>query len=172
VPTSILHGDDDQIVPIGAAALALSKLVKDATLKVYQGTPHGLTDTHKDQLNADLLDFLGLYHIPFTVDPVGSCGFSQGLLVGSKQVNSRTPPTSFTCWLCPLTYSRSSWLLCQLALSQITSSLRPPSANTSRTPDTATIRLSGAKAQQNLSRFLLNRSIAGQRSFPALTINN
>jgi non-heme chloroperoxidase len=59
VPTLILHGDDDQIVPIGAAAFTSSKLVKDATLKVYQGAPHGLTDTHKDQLNADLLDFLG-----------------------------------------------------------------------------------------------------------------
>jgi non-heme chloroperoxidase len=58
VPTLILHGDDDQIVPIGAAALLSSKLVKNATLKVYKGAPHGLTDTHKDQLNADLLLFL------------------------------------------------------------------------------------------------------------------
>jgi non-heme chloroperoxidase len=58
VPTLILHGDDDQIVPIGAAALAAAKLVKNATLKVYTGAPHGLTDTHKDQLNADLLAFL------------------------------------------------------------------------------------------------------------------
>ena len=58
VPTLILHGDDDQIVPIGAAALASAKLVKNATLKVYPGAPHGLTDTHKDQLNADLLAFL------------------------------------------------------------------------------------------------------------------
>src|ERR1035438_4932097 len=58
VPTLIVHGDDDQIVPIGAAALASSKLVKDATLKVYAGAPHGLTETHKDQLNADLLAFL------------------------------------------------------------------------------------------------------------------
>jgi non-heme chloroperoxidase len=58
VPTLILHGDDDQIVPIGAAALASAKLVKNATLKVYAGAPHGLTDTHKDQLNADLLAFL------------------------------------------------------------------------------------------------------------------
>jgi non-heme chloroperoxidase len=57
-PTLIIHGDDDQIVPIGAAALASSKLVKDATLKVYEGAPHGVADTHKDQLNADLLDFL------------------------------------------------------------------------------------------------------------------
>jgi non-heme chloroperoxidase len=58
VPTLILHGDDDQIVPIGAAALASAKLVRNATLKVYPGSPHGLTDTHKDQLNADLLAFL------------------------------------------------------------------------------------------------------------------
>jgi non-heme chloroperoxidase len=58
VPTLILHGDDHQIVPIGATALASAKLVKNATLKVYPGAPHGLTDTHKDQLNADLLAFL------------------------------------------------------------------------------------------------------------------
>jgi non-heme chloroperoxidase len=58
VPTLIIHGDDDQIVPIGAAAIAAAKLVKNATLKVYPGAPHGLTDTHKDRLNADLLSFL------------------------------------------------------------------------------------------------------------------
>jgi non-heme chloroperoxidase len=58
VPTLIIHGDDDQIVPIGASALASVKLVKNATLKIYPGAPHGLADTHKDQLNADLLDFL------------------------------------------------------------------------------------------------------------------
>ena len=58
VPTLILHGDDDQIVPIAAAALLSSKLVRNATLKIYAGAPHGLTDTHKDQLNADLLAFL------------------------------------------------------------------------------------------------------------------
>jgi non-heme chloroperoxidase len=59
VPTLIIHGDDDQIVPIGASALLSSKLVKDATLKVYPGAPHGLFATHKDQLNADLLAFIG-----------------------------------------------------------------------------------------------------------------
>jgi non-heme chloroperoxidase len=59
VPTLILHGDDDQIVPIVASALASSRLVKNATLKIYEGAPHGLADTHKDQLNADLLAFLG-----------------------------------------------------------------------------------------------------------------
>lgn len=58
VPTLIIHGDDDQIVPIGAAALRSSKLVKNAILKIYAGAPHGLADTHKDQLNADLLGFL------------------------------------------------------------------------------------------------------------------
>jgi non-heme chloroperoxidase len=58
VPTLIVHGDDDQIVPIGAAALRSSKLVKNATLKIYAGAPHGLACTHKDKLNADLLAFL------------------------------------------------------------------------------------------------------------------
>ena len=58
VPTLIIHGDDDQIVPIGASAHASSKLVKHATLKIYPGGSHGLADTHKDQLNADLLAFL------------------------------------------------------------------------------------------------------------------
>ena len=59
VPTLIIHGDDDQIVPIDASALSASKLVKNSTLKIYPGAPHGLADTHKDQLNADLLAFLG-----------------------------------------------------------------------------------------------------------------
>jgi non-heme chloroperoxidase len=58
VPTLIIHGDDDQIVPIGASAQAAAKLIKNATLKVYAGGAHGLADTHKDQLNADLLAFL------------------------------------------------------------------------------------------------------------------
>jgi non-heme chloroperoxidase len=57
VPTLILHGDDDQIVPIGASAMLSSKLVKSATLKVYPGLPHGMCSTHKDQINADLLAF-------------------------------------------------------------------------------------------------------------------
>jgi non-heme chloroperoxidase len=57
-PTLIIHGDDDQIVPIADSALLSSKLVKDATLKVYPGAPHGLTFTHKEQFNADLLAFL------------------------------------------------------------------------------------------------------------------
>jgi non-heme chloroperoxidase len=58
VPALIVHGDDDQIVPIGAAALRSSKLIRRATLKVYAGAPHGIPSTHKDQLNADLLAFL------------------------------------------------------------------------------------------------------------------
>jgi non-heme chloroperoxidase len=58
VPTLIIHGDDDQIVPIVASAHISSKLVENAILKVYEGGPHGLADTHKDQLNADLLTFL------------------------------------------------------------------------------------------------------------------
>jgi non-heme chloroperoxidase len=58
IPTLIIHGDDDQIVPIGDSALLSSKLVKDATLKIYPGAPHGLTSTHKDQVNEDLLSFL------------------------------------------------------------------------------------------------------------------
>ncbi|MGB0030545.1 MAG: alpha/beta hydrolase, partial [Candidatus Sulfotelmatobacter sp.] len=58
VPTLILHGDDDQIVPIGASALLSSKLVKGATLKVYPGLPHGMCSTHKEQINGDLLGFL------------------------------------------------------------------------------------------------------------------
>ena len=57
VPTLIIHGDDDQIVPIGASALLSSKIVKGATLKVYPGAPHGLCSTLKDQINADLLAF-------------------------------------------------------------------------------------------------------------------
>ena len=58
VPTLIIHGDDDQIVPIGASAMLSSKIVKDATLKIYPGAPHGLPSTLKEQLNEDLLAFL------------------------------------------------------------------------------------------------------------------
>jgi non-heme chloroperoxidase len=57
VPTLVLHGDDDQIVPIGAAALLSSKIVKGATLKVIPGAPHGMCSTLKDQINAELLAF-------------------------------------------------------------------------------------------------------------------
>jgi non-heme chloroperoxidase len=58
VPTLVVHGDDDQVVPIEASGIASAKLVKGSTLKVYPGAPHGLTDTHKDQLNEDLLAFI------------------------------------------------------------------------------------------------------------------
>ncbi|WP_226469465.1 alpha/beta fold hydrolase [Luteimonas panaciterrae] len=58
VPTLVIHGDDDQVVPIDAAGKASAKLVKDAKLIVYPGAPHGITDTHKDRLNNDLLDFI------------------------------------------------------------------------------------------------------------------
>jgi non-heme chloroperoxidase len=58
IPTLIIQGDDDQIVPIADAGLLQAKLVKGAELKVYKGAPHGLTTTHKEQFNADLLAFL------------------------------------------------------------------------------------------------------------------
>ena len=58
VPTLIIHGDDDQIVPIGPSAMRSSRMVKDAILKVYPGAPHGLTATHRERFNADLLEFL------------------------------------------------------------------------------------------------------------------
>jgi non-heme chloroperoxidase len=59
VPALIIHGDDDQIVPIADSAMLTAKLVKQATLKVYPGASHGLCSTHKNQLNTDLLAFLG-----------------------------------------------------------------------------------------------------------------
>jgi len=58
VPTLIVHGDDDQIVPIGASAMLSSKLVKNAVLKVYKGAPHGMCTTLKDEVNAELFGFL------------------------------------------------------------------------------------------------------------------
>jgi non-heme chloroperoxidase len=58
IPTLIMHGDDDQIVPIGAAAMLSSKLVKNAQLKVYKGGSHGICSTEKDRVNADLLEFI------------------------------------------------------------------------------------------------------------------
>ncbi|MGO4306775.1 alpha/beta fold hydrolase [Cupriavidus sp. RAF12] len=58
VPTLIIHGDDDQIVPIDAAGRASAKLVRNSKLIVYPGAPHGLTDTHRDKFNADLLAFI------------------------------------------------------------------------------------------------------------------
>lgn len=58
VPTLIVHGDDDQIVPIGASAMMSSRLVKNSELKIYKGAPHGLAQTHQDKFNEDLLNFI------------------------------------------------------------------------------------------------------------------
>src|SRR5262245_9315552 len=58
VPTLIIHGDDDQIVPIGASAMLSCKIVKNSILKIYPGGPHGLTAIKKDEVNADLLAFI------------------------------------------------------------------------------------------------------------------
>lgn len=58
IPTLIIHGDDDQIVPIGSSALYSSQIISNAILKIYTGAPHGLIETHKYQINADLLAFL------------------------------------------------------------------------------------------------------------------
>jgi non-heme chloroperoxidase len=57
MPTLIMHGDDDQIVPIGASAMLASKIVKEAKLKIYPGLSHGMCSTNKDQINAELLAF-------------------------------------------------------------------------------------------------------------------
>ena len=58
VPTLIIHGDDDQIVPIGISGPLSARLVEGATLKIYSGASHGLCTTHKDQVNQDLLEFI------------------------------------------------------------------------------------------------------------------
>jgi non-heme chloroperoxidase len=57
IPTLVIHGDDDQIVPITVGGLRSSKMIKGATLKIYKGAPHGLMTTHKEQFNTDLLEF-------------------------------------------------------------------------------------------------------------------
>jgi non-heme chloroperoxidase len=57
VPTLVIHGDDDQIVPINITGLRSSRMIKDATLKIYKGAPHGLMTTHREQFNTDLLEF-------------------------------------------------------------------------------------------------------------------
>ncbi len=59
VPTLIIHGDDDQVVPIAVSAMRSSKMIKGAKLEIYKGAPHGLPSTHKDRVNKDLLAFLG-----------------------------------------------------------------------------------------------------------------
>ena len=58
VPTLIMHGDDDQIVPIGASAMLSAKLIKGSTLKVYPGFSHGMCTVNKDEINSDLLAFI------------------------------------------------------------------------------------------------------------------
>jgi non-heme chloroperoxidase len=58
VPTLILHGDDDALVPIGATSLRVAELIATARLEVYKGAPHGICTTHKDRVNADLLEHL------------------------------------------------------------------------------------------------------------------
>ncbi|GAB7038968.1 MULTISPECIES: alpha/beta fold hydrolase [Catenuloplanes] len=61
VPTLVVHGDDDQVVPFEVGGKASAALIKDAELIVYPGAPHGITDTHKDRLNSDLLTFLNTF---------------------------------------------------------------------------------------------------------------
>ena len=58
VPTLVMHGEDDQVVPIAISALRTAKIVKNTTLKAYPGLPHGMCQTHKDVINADLLEFI------------------------------------------------------------------------------------------------------------------
>ena len=58
VPTLIMHGDDDQVVPIADSALLTAKLVKNAKLKLYKGFPHGMCTTHAEEINRDLLSFV------------------------------------------------------------------------------------------------------------------
>ncbi len=57
-PTLVIHGDDDQVVPIDASARSVKRLLPSAQLIVYEGAPHGITDTHKERLNDDLLSFV------------------------------------------------------------------------------------------------------------------
>jgi len=58
IPVFVMHGDDDQIVPTGAAGLMSAKILKKATLKVYRGFPHGMPTTNPDEINKDLLAFI------------------------------------------------------------------------------------------------------------------
>jgi non-heme chloroperoxidase len=58
VPTLVMHGDDDQVVPIGASAMLSSKLIRNAQLKLHKGLPHGMASTHHDVINAELLAFI------------------------------------------------------------------------------------------------------------------
>ena len=70
VPTLVIHGDDDQVVPFSVGGQASAALIDGAELKVYPGAPHGITDTNKQQLGADLLAFVSSLHIERTADAV------------------------------------------------------------------------------------------------------
>jgi non-heme chloroperoxidase len=70
VPTLVIHGDDDQVVPFSVGGQASAALIDGADLKVYPGAPHGITDTHKEQLGADLLAFVSSLHMERTADAV------------------------------------------------------------------------------------------------------
>jgi non-heme chloroperoxidase len=70
VPTLLIHGDDDQVVPFGASSQLSSKLVNGAMMKIYPGAPHGLCSTHKDQVNEDLLAFIRGEKVSESVRPV------------------------------------------------------------------------------------------------------
>jgi non-heme chloroperoxidase len=69
VPTLLIHGDDDQIVPIVPAAMLSSKLIKNSTLIIYEGQSHGICTTQKDRVNADLLTFLQLLPLTRSASP-------------------------------------------------------------------------------------------------------
>ncbi|MNL37731.1 Non-heme chloroperoxidase [compost metagenome] len=58
MPTLVLHGDDDQVVPVEDSAVLSAKLLRNATLKIYKGFPHGMATTHADLINADILKFI------------------------------------------------------------------------------------------------------------------
>jgi fermentation-respiration switch protein FrsA (DUF1100 family) len=122
VPTLIIQGDDDQIVPFASAGLLQSKLIKGADLKVYKGAPHGLCTTLKDQVNADLLAFVERKEARRTPRLArrhgrrGCCGFASHKIsahdvgVGSwlrKNVSERSKATSD--WLAS-TLRRADWL--------------------------------------------------------------
>lgn len=92
VPTLIVHGDDDQIVPIGASARAAVKIAPKAHLKIHPGAPHGLCSTHKDQVNADLLDFLRGRATSGAYSPTPFCPF---VLRATARVVAPLPSTIF-----------------------------------------------------------------------------
>ncbi|HEX6748315.1 MAG TPA: alpha/beta hydrolase [Longimicrobium sp.] len=84
VPALVIHGDDDQIVPIAVGGLRSSKMIPGATLKVYPGAPHGLMGTHREQFNADLLEFARRV----AAEPVGAAATPSELATGIGHVVS------------------------------------------------------------------------------------